>query len=283
MSWFGWGNKEDKKVDVKQKEVEEVDRDAHLNIDEEKVAELLAIMKEKYPVEDGQYRSELMYRRFIIGRSYNIEDSCQFFENFEVWRTNLGDVTLEGLDHILQWGCIYFHGYSKLGSPIMIIKASKMLPKKVSPEELVRFNTYIIENLIAYSPTNKYCILVDFSGFGYSNFSYDKLNPLIELWNKYFPEAVEREFFINSHWIFRKIWNMVRGMIDPRTVQKIRFLTDNWKEELLEFVEPGDLQEEYGGTSDFLYEGYENATPEDPKWNLESFNNNNNDDNNNNN
>ena len=61
-------------------------------------------------------------------------------------------------------------------------------------------------------------------------------------------ESLGKTYIINAPWIFPALWKLIKGALDPVTVDKIHVLGTNYQEVLRERFEPQDLPAEYGGT-----------------------------------
>jgi len=98
--------------------------------------------------------------------------------------------------------------------------------------------------------------LVDTSSFGFKNMdssgskmAYDLINIL----NNYYPERLGTLFILYAPWVFSVFYNLVSPFLNPHTVAKIFFLSGNDKEKLLQYIDEDQLEKEYLGTSDNLY------------------------------
>lgn len=222
--------------------------------------EKLAQMKERFPEQP-----EIVHKRYLIARQWDVDVAAQLLADFLEWRQSLGEVSLEGMEAELRMGAFHFHGVTKRGTPVAVILGRNLTPSKMTIEHLIKLNVYVIEKLLDYQPeVSKYTIIFDFRGFGLSNMSYSMLSQLIPVYNCYYPEVVDVEFFINVPWLFSGIWSWAKGYVDERTQKKIQILGSSWKSVLLEYIEPEELEECFGGTSTWKHEGYENATAENP-------------------
>ena len=60
-------------------------------------------------------------------------------------------------------------------------------------------------------------------------------------------------FMINPPWIFSAFWKVISRFLDPVTAAKIVF-TDKQSTETQQFIEPENLESDYGGTNSFRYD-----------------------------
>jgi len=68
---------------------------------------------------------------------------------------------------------------------------------------------------------------------------------------KYYPETLAIQFFLNTPPIFMAIWRLIKDWIDPVTANKMHLLGSDYQSELLEYIHPDQLPIEYGGTNSF--------------------------------
>lgn len=68
---------------------------------------------------------------------------------------------------------------------------------------------------------------------------------------KYYPETLAIQFFLNTPPIFMAIWRLIKDWIDPVTANKMHLLGSEFQSELLEYIHPDQLPIEYGGTNSF--------------------------------
>jgi len=65
-----------------------------------------------------------------------------------------------------------------------------------------------------------------------------------------FPETMSKTIIINAPRFFTATWKIIKGWIDPRTVNKIEIISSRkvWEKRLLELVDADNLPADYGGT-----------------------------------
>ncbi len=62
-------------------------------------------------------------------------------------------------------------------------------------------------------------------------------------------------FFVNTSWLLRTAWVIVKGFLDSKTVGKIKILGGDFKEELLKHIDAENLPTFLGGTCQCAPEG----------------------------
>ena len=62
-----------------------------------------------------------------------------------------------------------------------------------------------------------------------------------------YPETLGKMFILNSGWMFKGIWSVVKGWIDKKTQNKIVIVSGSGKKELLAHIDEDKLPDFLGG------------------------------------
>lgn len=93
------------------------------------------------------------------------------------------------------------------------------------------------------------CSIMDLKGVTLTKipsvYSYVKQVSVIS--QNYYPERLGKLYLINAPWGFSTVWSVVKGWLDPVTVQKIHILGSGYKSEILKQISPESLPVEFGG------------------------------------
>ena len=114
------------------------------------------------------------------------------------------------------------------------------------------------------------CSIMDLKGVGLSKVSsvYGFVKQVSAISQNYYPERLGRLYLINAPWGFSSVFSVVKGFLDPVTVQKIHVLGSGYQSELLTQVPKENLPKLFGGTCEC--EGscaLSDAGPwQDPQW-----------------
>jgi hypothetical protein len=94
------------------------------------------------------------------------------------------------------------------------------------------------------------CTIMDFKGVGLMKAPqvYGYVKQVSAMSQNYYPERLGRLYLINTPWGFGTVWNVVKGWLDPVTVEKIHVLGSGYTSELLKQVPSENLPKEFGGT-----------------------------------
>lgn len=96
------------------------------------------------------------------------------------------------------------------------------------------------------------CTIMDLKGVGISKVSsvYGYVKQASAISQNYYPERLGRLYLINAPWGFSSVFSVVKGFLDPVTVQKIHVLGSGYQSELLGQVPKENLPKIFGGTCD---------------------------------
>jgi hypothetical protein len=93
------------------------------------------------------------------------------------------------------------------------------------------------------------CTIMDLKGVSITRVSsvYTYVRQASAISQNYYPERLGRLYLINAPWGFSSVWSIVKGWLDPVTVQKIQVLGGTYQAELLAQIPAENLPEHFGG------------------------------------
>ena len=96
------------------------------------------------------------------------------------------------------------------------------------------------------------CTIMDLKGVGITSIKsvYGYIKQASAISQNFYPERLGKLYLINAPWGFSSAFSVVKGFLDPVTVQKIHILGANYQSELLEQVPKENLPVTFGGTCD---------------------------------
>lgn len=96
------------------------------------------------------------------------------------------------------------------------------------------------------------CTIMDLKGVGLTKVSsvYAYVKKASTMSQNYYPERLGRLYLINAPWGFSTVFSVVKGYLDPVTVEKIHVLGSGYKSELLSQVPAENLPVAFGGKCD---------------------------------
>jgi hypothetical protein len=69
---------------------------------------------------------------------------------------------------------------------------------------------------------------------------------LISTFESKYPETLASALILDSPWIFQACWKIIRPWLDPKTANRIIFVT---KKDLLDHIDKDQLLEDFGGSN----------------------------------
>ncbi|KAH7146360.1 Sec14 cytosolic factor [Dactylonectria macrodidyma] len=206
--------------------------------------------------------------RFLRARKWVVEDSKKMFVDTENWRKEIKlDEILPTWDYpekaeISKYYTQYYHKTDKDGRPVYIEKYGNIdltAMYKITTAERMLNNLAVEYERVADprlpacshkvgSLQETCCTIMDLKGVYITRipqvYSYVKQASVIS--QNYYPERLGKLYLINTPWGFDKLWNFMKGWLDPVTVSKISVGAS--KAELLKQIPAENLPKEFGGS-----------------------------------
>jgi len=178
----------------------------------------------------------------------------------------------------------YYHKIDKDGRPVYIEQLGKIdltaVLKITTEERMLRNLVLEYERLAdprlpacsrkAGKLLETCCTIMDLKGVGVTSIPqvYGFLRKVSAISQNYYPERLGKLYIINAPWGFSGAFNMVKGFLDPVTVEKIHVLGWKYQPELLGQIPAENLPKLFGGSCEC--EGgceLSDAGPwKDPQW-----------------
>lgn len=228
--------------------------------------------------------------RFLRARKFNVNLAKQMFIDCEKWRKEFNvDHLVRNFDYkekpqVFEHYPQYYHKTDKDGRPVYIEQlggidltamykittAERMLQNLV-----VEYEKLADPRLPACSRKSGQlletcCSIMDLKGVGLSKVSsvYGFVRQVSAISQNYYPERLGKLYMINAPWGFAGVFSVVKGFLDPVTVNKIHILGTGYQSELLSQVPKENLPKAFGGACEC--EGscaLSDAGPwQDPQW-----------------
>ncbi|KAL4800434.1 CRAL-TRIO domain-containing protein [Aspergillus venezuelensis] len=208
--------------------------------------------------------------RFLRARKFVVADAKTMFVNCETWRKDEGvddlAATFEYTEkaEVFKYYPQYYHKTDKDGRPVYIEKLGSIdlnaLQKITTDDRMLKNLVTEYEKLAdprlpacsrkAGKLLETCCSIMDLKGV--SLFSapsvYGYLKRTSNVSQNYYPERLGKMYLINAPWGFSGVWNIVKGYLDPVTVEKIHVLGSGYQTDLLKQVPAENLPKAYGGS-----------------------------------
>ncbi|KAI9872474.1 MAG: cytosolic factor, phosphatidylinositol/phosphatidylcholine transfer protein [Pleopsidium flavum] len=210
--------------------------------------------------------------RFLRARKFNVEltKHMQVFIECEKWRKDFGvDDLVRNFDYVekpkvFEYYPQYYHKTDKDGRPVYIEQLGKI---DLNAMYKITTGDRMLQNLVveyekvtdprlpacsrkAGSLLETCCTIMDLKGVGVSRVSsvYSYVKQASAISQNYYPERLGKLYLINAPWGFSSVFSVVKGFLDPVTVQKIHVLGSGYQHELLSQVPAENLPKQFGGS-----------------------------------
>ncbi|UNI21435.1 phosphatidylinositol transfer protein csr1 [Purpureocillium takamizusanense] len=164
-----------------------------------------------------------------------------------------GDVLSRDFVRQCRSGKSFAHGTDREGRPICYIRVRLHKSSDQVPESVNRYCTYLIETtrLTLNPPCETANLLFDMTDFTLANMDYPFVKFLIKCFEANYPESLGVILIHNAPWVFKGIWKMISGWMDPVIRSKVNFTYGS--KDLDQFIAPEQLLKELGGEEDWDY------------------------------
>lgn len=198
-------------------------------------------------------------------------DKAYRFVDAEKWRASFGggvDELVKTFDYkekaqMMAYYPQYYHKTDKDGRPVYIEQYGKIdlaAMRKISTDErmlenlVVEYEKLADPRLPAASRKagvllETCCTIFDFKGVGLwkAKEVYGYVQRASAISQNYYPERLGKMYLINTPWGFSSVFSVIKGFLDPVTVNKIHVLGSGYQKELLAQVPAENLPSEFGG------------------------------------
>lgn len=196
------------------------------------------------------------YNRFLISRNFNIDLSLGVLLDSLVWRKvkNVRYITFDDVREELVKDKICVYGYDlekRLTAGVTIRNHFPSTCNKEKLEKLLLFFAEKAKHLL--HPDNQTCNLIfDLTDFTLANMDIDIIQFMIKVFTEFYPETLGVMLVVNSPWIFKGCWKIVKPLLDPITAKKIAFVS---QEKLVNYIHPDILPPNLGGNNEIMNYG----------------------------
>ncbi len=156
----------------------------------------------------------------------------------------------------LRMGKGFLHGTDKHGRPISYVRARLHKPFDGKNESLERFIVYNIETgrMVLNPPIETACLVFDLTGFTLANLDYVPIKYIIQSFEANYPESLGVILVHNAPWVFKSVWKIIHGWLDPVVASKVNFTNGrDGADGITNHIEPDRLIKELGGDLDWEY------------------------------
>ncbi|UJR06757.1 hypothetical protein I4U23_011044 [Adineta vaga] len=200
-----------------------------------------------------------LLRRLRISK-WNIASAVKMVIDMLEWRQKWGVQALlaKGESAIsyeeITTGKAYFMGRDKVGRPIHYVHAKSHIKGQFPIEATEKYAVWTIEagRKLVLPPAESIIVIFDLAGFGVRNMDIQHVKFFSTLVENHYPDSLGIGLVINAPWLFSSFWTIIKQLLDPVIVNKIRFVKS--EAEIAEFFDPRNLPKRMNGNQpDFQY------------------------------
>lgn len=205
----------------------------------------------------GLHLDEMCFRRYLRSENWDLKKSIAKLQNTLDWRQSFEVHKIdEWADVIAEenaTGKTYVRGFDKQGRAILYMKPRH--ENSTSHDGNLKHLVYNMERAMLSmrerGVQEKICLIVDYEGFSLRNSPPMKTSKaVLSILQNHYPERLGIALLLNPPWIFQAFWTVIYPLIDPVTKQKIRLVSSNISETLLEHIDADVLEAGFGGNDD---------------------------------
>ncbi|EGR32740.1 hypothetical protein IMG5_071830 [Ichthyophthirius multifiliis] len=183
---------------------------------------------------------------FKIQKRFNLlnnHNNIQQIENHKTYFFNIYKIQ--------EQGYVYLGGRDKSLRPTIIFRVDLMDLKKITQESILQacfrifqiaeetyFYPYHIENWNVFIQTQKMNVF---------SFPFKVLGEIIKTMQNIFPSNLNKLFILNPSKSLNFSWNVIKSLINERSLKKIQFLDQEQLKQLLQIYDSDQLEEAFGG------------------------------------
>jgi len=197
--------------------------------------------------------------RFLQGNKFHYEKTLKSLEEHIEWRINSLPVDSEEIEELAKSGIIYFFGRDKGYRPVLHINVKKMIDANLPNETLVRLGIFILEfglkNLFVAGKVETMIVVIDMTDVGTISIPVSSLKTISEMLQNNYRARLYKQYILNTPFLVKGIWAIVKGFLEEFTVAKINILGSDYTP-LYEQVDKAQLEKRLGGTHENIEEDF---------------------------
>lgn len=260
----------------------------HLSEDQVKALNLLKLELK----EAGQFldrHDDYLLCKFLRARKYDVAKAKTMLVECDQWRVEFKvDELVKSF--VYEENAVvntiyprYYHKTDKEGRPVYIEHLGKLNIKtlmQITTQERI-LQHYVVEyekvsdvrfpacsKVVGHRVETSTTIL-DLKNVPLMQFAqvYNFVKQVTAISQNYYPESLGKMFLINSPMFFSTVWNMIKGLLDEVTANKIHILGSDYSKTLLEHIDADSLPVCFGGNCSCQDQGGCEASDAGP-WNV---------------
>ncbi|PVU98010.1 hypothetical protein BB559_001837 [Furculomyces boomerangus] len=197
--------------------------------------------------------------KLLRARKWDIQNAETMIHNLLEWRgrNSISELIWHGESDLnlryLKKGVGMSAGKDRLGHPVMYIKVKDLSPSDQSIKESLKNTVYLIEvaRLFFQTPIEKVSLVFDIKDMSLKNIDWYFFKIFLKYLADYYPESLALVIIYSSSWVFKSVWNIIKGLLDPVVASKVIFPKN--AQELYTYIDKEQLLVDYEGTNSYKF------------------------------
>ena len=172
--------------------------------------------------------------RFLIARQLSLDNAAEMLIGCLEWRSRRSIDLLRArmFSHECETGKIFRPGLDRWGRPLMCFNNTcQNTDDSESHMMFLAWNMEECERACGSNGASKYCLFVNLEEFSlFNNPPFSETRETVFMVANAYPERMGTAIVYKPPWVFKQVWNLVKGLMDPRTHSKIVFMVGDTDE-----------------------------------------------------
>mmetsp|Transcript_63923 Transcript_63923/g.73322 ORF Transcript_63923/g.73322 Transcript_63923/m.73322 type:complete len:431 (+) Transcript_63923:134-1426(+) len=213
------------------------------------------IAKKKYEL--PSFYDDVLLLKTLDGCKWKLDKALKSLKDHAIWRQEylppqLTDITRD----LLSSGVVYLGGRDHLYRPIIVINVEKVnkrvhQDKKHMPDNICRASFWIMEYIIhhMYLPgkIENWVVVIDFEhvrGFSIPTGFLKRFSTMLQ---DNYRGVLHKMYMVNVPRLLSGIWTLVKMVLDPVTLNKIKITKKSLPEGILTHCNASQIEQRFGG------------------------------------
>ena len=208
--------------------------------------------------------------RILLGCKFNIKKAYEGLQASMIWRSvhlsQSFSTLLPFCSHLLNSGCIYFHGRDHRFRPLLVLNISRFDFKTHSVDSYSSLLCFLLEFAIQKfmlpGQIENWIVITDLCNKGISELPKSDMKRIIKVLQENFRCRMTVNYVLNSPSSIYFLWQIAKQFVEEHTIRKIKIEKKSNPAEMLKHFNRGQLERKYGGTADDLTQFWPPVFPE---------------------
>eukprot|EP00096_Caligus_rogercresseyi_P012510 TRINITY_DN5263_c0_g1_i1.p1 TRINITY_DN5263_c0_g1~~TRINITY_DN5263_c0_g1_i1.p1 ORF type:complete len:483 (-),score=92.24 TRINITY_DN5263_c0_g1_i1:100-1548(-) len=183
-----------------------------------------------------------------------VDSTVQMIISTFQWRKNFGTQELNEstISEVLKTkGALYMRNRDQDGKRLLIFSVRNHFKGTENMNEMKKFFIYFLERIDREDDGDQITLFFDCVSGGIKNMDIEFIQYMINVFKDYYPWFLNYILVFEMPWVLSAAWKIIKGMLPPPAVKKIKFLS---KSTITQFIEDDQVLSAWGGPDDWVYE-----------------------------